>query len=222
MCEIKFHVRLPIFVARQWVRHRTASINEVSARYSVLKDEFYLPDEKDIASQSKFDKQSRDPDAPLASDVAEAVQAMIETSCRLSFDTYKTMTSEADEDDLQPGEFKVARELARLPLPVATYTSWYWKVNLRNLLHFLHLRMDEHAQAEIRAYAYTMAVITAKWVPWAYESWLRHVNDAETFSADEMDGLKFLIDESSVEITAENLGLSKRQFAEFQKKLGLS
>ena len=218
MCEIKFHVKMPIFVARQWVRHRTASINEVSARYSVLKTEFYLPSEKDIGEQSQFNKQGRDPDAPLASDMAEAVQALIETSYRLSGDAYRTMTDTAD------GEPKVARELARLPLPVATYTQWYWKVNLRNLLHFLHLRTDEHAQAEIRAYANVMWNLAAYWVPWAMESWERHVKNAVKFSADEMVVLRHMIENSKdfdeIDFQSDQFSLSERQIRELQTKTG--
>jgi thymidylate synthase (FAD) len=162
MVELKFHVKLPIFVARQWVRHRTASINEVSARYSVLPDEFYVPAPSAIREQGVTNRQGsgevHDGAETIADDMACAMQA--------AFKQYRL--------DLKEG---VSRETARVTLPVSTYTEWYWKANLLNVFRFLHLRMDHHAQHEIRVYADAMARLVRQIAPWSFEAfedyWLR-------------------------------------------------
>lgn len=158
MAEIKVHVKAPIFVARQWVRHRTASWNEVSARYSEVPDEFYVPAPEAVATQAKTNKQGRG--EPLGPRDTDAARTMIEGGSKRAFNTYKCLLS-----------LGVARELARSVLPVNFYTEWYWKVDLRNLLHFLDLRLDPHAQYEIREYAKALEQIVAAWVPWTHEAW---------------------------------------------------
>lgn len=160
MVELKVHVKAPIFVARQWVRHRTASWNEVSARYSVMAPEFYLPAPEAIAAQSTSNKQGRG--EPLDPETARAVAGDIDRASRTAFTYYEGL--------LRMG---VARELARMVLPVNLYTEWYWKIDLRNLLHFIELRTDAHAQYEIRQYATALEEIVAAWVPATYEAF-RH------------------------------------------------
>jgi thymidylate synthase (FAD) len=158
MVEFKFLVKLPIFVARQWIRHRTANVNEMSARYSVMEDEFYTPDESNVRFQSDVNKQGSselDVPAELRTRVLDTLRAGAERA----YGEYEDMV-EAD----------VARELARVHLPVSLYTQWYWKIDLHNLLHFLYLRMDEHAQYEIRVFAEAMARIVRDIVPWTWEA----------------------------------------------------
>lgn len=157
MCEIKFHVKLPIFVARQWIRHRMANVNEYSARYSILDREFYLPEPQHIAMQSADNKQGRG--EPVTLEQAQRVIDVLREDSSRSYEHYEGMLSDG-----------VSRELARMNLPVNYYTQWYWKVDLHNLLHFLSLRMDAHAQYEIRAYADVIGGIVAKWVPHAWEA----------------------------------------------------
>lgn len=159
MCEIKLHIKLPIFVSRQWVRHRTASINEVSARYSVLPEEFYIPDPKQIQSQSKINKQGRE--GRIAGEL-EAQQFFMQHS-QLSYTIYKQLL-----------ELGVARELARMVLPLNIYTEMYWKIDLHNLMHFLKLRLDPHAQWEIRQYAEAISEIVKEWVPVSWAAFEQH------------------------------------------------
>ena len=162
MAELKVHVKAPIFVARQWVRHRTASWNEVSARYSEMPAEFYIPAPEAIAAQSTSNKQGRG--ETLSEEVGKAAAGDIERASRMAFAYYEGL--------LRMG---VARELARMVLPVNLYTEWYWKIDLRNLLHFIELRTDAHAQYEIRQYACVLEEIVSKWVPATYEAF-RHRN----------------------------------------------
>jgi len=165
MVELKFHVKLPIFVARQWVRHRTASINEVSARYSVLPDEFYVPEPDQVGAQATANRQGRSEGALDASTV-ESTRDALRATAEGAFSTYQELLGA-----------QVARELSRAVLPVSTYTEWYWKANLLNVFRFLHLRMDHHAQHEIRVYADAMARLVREVAPWSFEAfedyWLR-------------------------------------------------
>ena len=155
MCEIKLHVKLPIFVARQWVRHRTANINEYSARYSILDREFYIPDAEVIASQSERNRQGRGDLVP-AEQAAWVQELLIQDALR-AYDHYgELLNQDPNGDPLDPGRDGLARELARINLSLNYYTQWYWKVDLHNLLNFLHLRADAHAQYEIRVYAETI------------------------------------------------------------------
>lgn len=162
MCEITLHVKLPIFVARQWIRHRTANVNEMSGRYRELPEEYYVPAPDAVRAQSTTNKQGRGEDMDSGA-VGHFIRSH-ELSCQRAFAAYR--------DAIEDG---IARELARIMLPVATYTEWYWKIDLRNLLHFLALRMDAHAQWEIRQYADIIGnEIVAPWVPWTWEAF----NDA--------------------------------------------
>ena len=163
MCEIKFHIKLPIFVARQWVRHRTANINEYSARYSVLDNEFYVPEPAQLGVQHQHKKQARG--AQLEDDKHDKIISVIEKNSQASYKDYQWMID----------EMGLAREVARASLPVNIYTQWYWKINLHNLLNFISLRKDPHAQYEIRVYAEILADIVEKWVPLTYEAFSDYV-----------------------------------------------
>jgi thymidylate synthase (FAD) len=182
MCDIKLHVKLPIFVARQWVRHRTASINEYSARYSVMEREFYVPEPKDVQTQSATNKQGRD--VRLPSDLAEEYCDRVKINANEAFDEYKLFL-----------DYGVARELARIDLPLGTYTEWYWKVNLHNLMHFLQLRTDPHAQWEIRQYADVICdYILPKWVPMVTHAYQQYRAGAVSLSSGELRILKTILD----------------------------
>lgn len=165
MCEIKLHVKLPIFVARQWIRHRTANVNEYSGRYSVMDEDFYVPEKKDFLLQSRSNKQGRE--GKLPDDVIEASLQSIRELSELGYETYKAMIDAG-----------VARELARMVLGTNFYTQWYWKIDLRNLFNFLALRTDSHAQFEIRAYAWVIDAIVSKWVPMAHAAYKESYNGA--------------------------------------------
>jgi thymidylate synthase (FAD) len=206
MCEIKLHVKLPIFVARQWVRHRTASLNEVSARYSVLDREFYIPRPEDIRYQSRQNKQGGA--EPVDPHLAEALVSILDSECNAAFTTYDF----AVKDD-------IARETARIGLPLSTYTQWYWKVDLHNLFNFLALRADPHAQSEIRAYADILLLIAEQWVPVAAAAFREHRLCAVTFSASAMDALRDLVAGRSGRMFD---GLPKRERDEALKALGLA
>jgi len=164
MVAFKFHVKLPIFVARQWIRHRTGSFNEVSARYSVLPEEFYIPNEEDITTQDVKNRQGRTVEQVAD---ANAARFIIEQHSRMAYTTYQHLL-----------EMGVARELARMVLPLNIYTEWYWQVNLKNLLDFLRLRLDPHAQKEFRDYGKAILKLIAPSVPVTIESWKRHYLNA--------------------------------------------
>lgn len=175
---LTFHLKMPIFVARQWVRHRTAHLNEVSARYSVLKEEFYLPARDDIAAQSEENKQGRS-SVPAAPAVAERALDRFAKGQRAAYTDYRALLS----DD-------IARELARICLPVSTYTEMYWQIDLHNLFHFLRLRMDAHAQKEIRDFAEVVYALTRRVAPLACEAFAEYRLGAVTFSKSEIGALK--------------------------------
>lgn len=183
MCEIKLHVKLPIYVARQWIRHRTANVNEYSARYSLLAREFHIPEPGDLAPQSTDNKQGRSGGYDPVT--AQQIISLILGAAEGAFDAYDEMIEE--------GGPNVARETARTVLPLSTYTEWYWKVDLHNLLHFLKLRMHPHAQLEIRKYADVMYALVESWVPHIAEAFEDYVLHAHTFSRAEMDVLRRLI-----------------------------
>jgi thymidylate synthase (FAD) len=170
MCEIKLHVKLPIFVARQWVRHRTANINEYSARYSILKDEFYIPDNNVLAEQSKLNRQGRDL-RPLDRSQAEKILQRFTDDADRAFRSYHWLLNTDNDgnpqDETRP---RLSRELARIGLPLSTYTEWYWKIDLHNLLKFIRLRSSLHAQYEIRTYASEIAKIVRAWTPNVFSS----------------------------------------------------
>jgi thymidylate synthase (FAD) len=177
MAELKLHVKLPIFVARQWIRHRTASVNEYSARYSVVEDEFYLPSGEAISQQSEANKQGRG--EVLQGDAAHKVESTMSTVAKQAYDAYRGLLG----TDTGKQDTGVARELARAVLPVSFYTQWYWKTDLHNLLRFLELRMDPHAQWEIRQYAFRIAGIVEQWVPATYKAFRDYRLDRLELSA---------------------------------------
>jgi len=207
MVELKFHVKLPIFVARQWIRHRTANVNEYSGRYSVMKDEFYVPDGQAIHYQSKRNKQGREGDVPA--ELRHKVMEILTTSQKHMYDEYSQLLEE-----------DIARELARINLPLSLYTEWYWKIDLHNLFHFLHLRIDPHAQYEIRVYANAIAEITKKVVPMAWEAFEDYILKAQTFSRIEMKILAEKLDLSNItKEFLESKGMKGREAEEFLEKL---
>jgi thymidylate synthase (FAD) len=177
MAELKLHVRLPIFVARQWIRHRTASVNEYSARYSILDREFYFPTAVNIREQTKDNRQGRG-EAVTDRD-ADAIIGLMREDTERSYEHYLWMLNE-EKDPSRPS---VARELARISLPLNTYTQWYWKTNLHNLMHFVQLRADPHAQFEIRAYAEEIMKVMMKWVPVTFEAFLEYRANSKQLSA---------------------------------------
>lgn len=207
MVEFKFHVKLPVFVARQWIRHRTASANEISARYSEMNDEMYIPPLEQISSQSKDNKQGRN-SKPFPTDQAQEIQDLIHKSNEAQYEVYRAL--------LEKG---VARELARTVLPVSHYTEWFWKVNLRNLMNFLALRLDYHAQWEIRVYAEAMANIVKEIVPSAYEAFEDYVLHSKTFSRLELDSIKQAMNMQELELIAISKGLKGRELSEFLAKV---
>jgi len=212
MAEIKYHVKLPIFVARQWIRHRMASVNEISARYSILDREFYLPEPEQVAAQSAVNRQGRG--GSLPAEQAAAVIELLRADAERTQDSYAWMLN---EDEADPSRTGVARELARIDLTLSTYTQWYWKTDLHNLLNFLHLRADAHAQHEIRVYAEAMATSVAAWVPLSFAAWLEYRQGAASFSATQLSVLRRMLKGEAVEQGSS--GMSKREWGELQAVL---
>ena len=218
MCEIKLHVKLPIFIARQWIRHRTANVNEYSASYSILDKEFYIPSVENLASQSQINKQGRAEN--LSPEEAEKVIELLKSDAEQTYRNYEVMLNEnSDGETLDDGSMGIARELARMNLTLNTYTQWYWKIDLNNLLHFLALRADAHAQYEIRVYADIILDIVKKWVPVTYEAFEDYRVGGTQLSAKEILILKKIIKGETVDPDAE--GISKREWGELQKKFDL-
>jgi len=209
MCEIKFHVKLPIFVARQWIRHRTASVNEYSARYSILDKEFYLPDQANLAAQSVTNRQGRG--TVLEGEEAAEVMQILRDDAERCYAHYASMLNEGENAD--PNRQGLARELARMNLTLNTYTQWYWKTNLHNLFHFLSLRADSHAQHEIRVYADIMLEMTQAWVPAATQAFRDYRLGAVTLSAQMVSALQRIL--AGEAVTQDSSGLSKREWTEF-------
>ena len=207
MCEIKFHVKLPIFVARQWIRHRTANVNEISARYSVLDKEYYLPAPAQLAAQSSVNRQGRG--EALPPERAAAVLELLRADAERCYRHYEEM--------LDPDGAGLARELARLNLTLATYTQWYWKIDLHNLFHFLALRADAHAQYEIRAYAGAMLEVVRRWVPLAYGAFVKNRLGAVTLSAPALAVVRRMLAGEAVEQAGS--GLSPREWRELMAAL---
>ena len=218
MCEIKLHVKLPIFIARQWIRHRTANVNEYSARYSILDKEFYIPSVENLASQSQINKQGRAEN--LSPEEAEKVIELLKSDAEQTYRNYEVMLNEnSDGETLDESSMGIARELARMNLTLNTYTQWYWKIDLNNLLHFLALRADAHAQYEIRVYADIILDIVKKWVPVTYEAFEDYRVGGTQLSAKEILILKKIIKGETVDPDAE--GIYKREWGELQKKFDL-
>jgi thymidylate synthase (FAD) len=218
MCEIKFHVKLPIFVARQWIRHRTANVNEYSARYSILDNEFYLPAPEHLAAQASLNRQGRGE----ALDEAAARRALdlLREDASRAYAGYAQLLNEDDSGNrLDPERPGLARELARINLTLGFYTQWYWKTDLHNLMHFLSLRADSHAQYEIRAYAEIMLDIMQRWVPMTHAAFLDYRLNAATISAAGLGVIRRLI--ANEPVTQEDSGLSPREWRELMALLGI-
>ncbi|MBL9057607.1 MAG: FAD-dependent thymidylate synthase [Rhodobacteraceae bacterium] len=210
MCEVKLHVKLPVFVARQWIRHRTANVNEYSARYSILDREFYIPEPAQLAAQSTVNNQGRG--AVLEGAEAARVLEMLKSDAGRSYDHYEAMLS-------QEGQQGLARELARMNLPMNIYTQWYWKTDLHNLFHFLRLRADAHAQYEIRVYAEAIAEAVRDWVPLAFAAFEDYRMGGVTLSGKAIAVLKRRL--AGEAVTQEDSGMSKGEWREFMEVWGV-
>ena len=211
MCEIKYHVKLPIFIARQWIRHRTANVNEYSARYSILDKEFYLPEPKHLAAQSKSNRQGRGD--IIEGDQTKQVLELLKNDAERTYNDYEMMLNERyDGTIIDEKKVGLARELARMNLTLNTYTQWYWKIDLLNLMNFLRLRADDHAQYEIRAYADAMLETVKKWVPITYEAFIDYRVGGTEISAKGKIVIQKLI--SGEKVSVDESGLSKREWNE--------
>lgn len=208
MCEVKFHVKLPVFVARQWIRHRTANVNEYSARYSILDREFYIPAPEHLAAQSTVNNQGRG-EVLQGAEAARVLDLLREDAMR-AYDHYEDMLT----PDAAAGKLGLARELARMNLPANVYTQWYWKIDLHNLFHFLRLRADAHAQYEIRAYAEVMGRLTRDWVPLAYEAFEDYRLGGVSLSGKAVAVLKRRL--AGETVTQDTSGMSKGEWREFE------
>jgi thymidylate synthase (FAD) len=216
MCEIKYHIKLPIFVARQWIRHRTANVNEYSARYSILDKEFYIPAADQLASQSSDNRQGRG--HVLAGEEAARVLDLLRSDSNQAYDHYAEMLNEGEDGaPRDPERDGLARELARMNLTLNYYTQWYWKTDLHNLLHFLSLRADAHAQYEIRVYAEAMLESLERWVPLAYAAFMEYEHGGVRLSASALDVVKRMI--AGEKISQAESGISKREWRELMTLL---
>ncbi len=217
MCEIKYHVKLPIFVARQWIRHRTANVNEYSARYSILDNEFYIPSPEHLAVQSTSNRQGRGDSLPP--DEAARVLDLLREDANRSYRDYAYMLNE-DESGKTVDENRsgLARELARMNLSLNFYTQWYWKTDLHNLLNFLSLRADAHAQYEIRVYADAMIGTLERWVPLCAEAFRQYRVGGAQLSANALNVVKKMLAGEAIDQPAS--GMSKREWGELMQVLG--
>jgi thymidylate synthase (FAD) len=217
MCEIKYHIKLPIFVARQWIRHRTANVNEYSARYSILDKEFYIPAPEHLAAQSAVNRQGRG--ETLEGEAAQRVLDLLRADAAQTYAHYEEMLNERpDGTVIDEGRAGLARELARMDLPLNIYTQWYWKCDLHNLLHFLSLRADAHAQYEIRAYAEVMLDTVRRWVPATYAAFANYVMEGSHLSGAGLAVVRRLL--AGEQVAQEDSGLSKREWRELMAVLG--
>lgn len=207
MVEFKFHIKLPIFVARQWIRHRTANVNEYSGRYSEMKDEFYIPELEQIRFQSQINKQGRSEET-LDENTSKEILQLLKANQLKSYEDYKALLDKG-----------LTREIARITLPLSNYTEWYWKIDLHNLFHFLNLRLDSHAQYEIRVYAEAIANIVKVVVPLAWEAFEDYQLNSIYFSRQELKIIKKYLDINSLEQLENSDNLSKRELNEFKEKI---
>ena len=198
---LTFHVKMPIFVARQWIRHRTARVNEISGRYSIMRDEFYLPADMDVAKQSTDNKQGRSTE-PVTHQYAAEVQKKLEEGQKQAYSDYSELV-----------ETGLARELARVNLPLSLYTEMYWQIDLHNLFHFLRLRLDGHAQKEIRDYAEVILEITRAVAPLATSSFENYMRNGVNFSGEEMEELRKMLDGKEPSLTGKKLDRLKEKIA---------
>ena len=218
MCEIKYHVKLPIFIARQWIRHRTANVNEYSARYSILDKEFYLPSKENLAAQSTNNRQGRG--NVISGGQAEEVLSLLKDDAERTYKNYEEMLNERyDGSVIDESKIGLARELARMNLTLNTYTQWYWKTDLLNLMNFLRLRADHHAQYEIRAYADVMLNTLKRWVPITYDAFMDYRVGGTEISSKGKDVLKKLI--RGEKISIQETDLSKREWNELMSAFNL-
>ncbi|MGD1015378.1 MAG: FAD-dependent thymidylate synthase [Roseiarcus sp.] len=218
MAEIKLHVRLPIFVARQWIRHRTASVNEYSARYSVLEREFYVPEVEAVGAQSTANRQGRRGDFDPAE--AQLVADIFKSDAERAYGRYlELLNQDAEGNVLSATRTGVARELARIDLPLSFYTQWYWKIDLHNLLSFLSLRAHPNAQLEIRAYAQEILKIVAVWVPHTYEAFVDYRRDSYELSRGALEAVRRML--RGERVVASDVGLSPREWRELGERLGV-
>ena len=218
MCEIKYHIKLPIFIARQWIRHRTANVNEYSARYSILDKEFYLPSKENLAAQSLNNRQGRG--EVITGNQADEVLKLLKHDAERTYDNYETMLNERyDGSIIDKKKSGLARELARMNLTLNTYTQWYWKTDLLNLMNFLRLRADHHAQYEIRAYANVMLDTLKKWVPITYDAFMDYRVGGTEVSSKGKILIQKLINGEKIDI--ESSGLSKREWNELMTSFNL-
>lgn len=218
MCEIKLHIKLPIFIARQWIRHRTANVNEYSGRYSILDREFYVPAPEHLAAQSVSNRQGRGD--VLEGEEAHRVLDILKSDAQQCYDHYQEMLNEDEVGNVVDEEKQgLARELARMNLPVNFYTQWYWKIDLHNFMHFLALRADDHAQYEIRVYAQAMLDVLKRWVPITYAAFMDYRMGAAEVSQKGIDVVRRMI--KGEDVNAENSGMSKREWAELMATLDL-
>lgn len=223
MCEIKFHIKVPIFIARQWIRHRTANINEYSGRYSVMSNEFYIPEKNQIMEQSKDNKQGRG--NLLESDLTEKVLKDIKNISDQAFEMYNKLINleenkaNTKNQEEQAKKVGLARELARIILPLSSYTEFYWKIDLHNLLHFLFLRTHSHAQYEIREYANVMIDIVKKWTPITYDAFVNYKQKSVRISK---EGHKVINDAlKNKNINKKDYSLSNREWEELEEQFNL-
>jgi thymidylate synthase (FAD) len=216
MAEIKLHVKLPIFVARQWIRHRTANVNEYSARYSILDNEFYLPEVNQLAPQSRKNRQGRSDELDLGE--AKAALELLRAEAQRSYAAYQTLLNRDGQNaEIDPSRKGLARELARMTLPVNFYTQWYLKIDAHNLLHFIELRADEHAQYEIRAYANVLLNILSRWMPLTHEAFVDYRINAVKLSCGAVAVVRSLL--AGKEVKQEDSKLSPTEWRELLELL---
>ena len=214
MCEIKYHVKLPIFIARQWIRHRTANVNEYSARYSILDKEFYIPAKEQLSAQATNNRQGRGD--LITGEQADEVLKILKDDAVRTYDNYEKMLNERfDGTIIDEKKSGLARELARMNLTLNSYTQWYWKTDLLNLMNFLFLRADSHAQYEIRVYAEKMLDTVKKWVPITHAAFLDYRVGAAHLSSKGLKIVKSMINGNK--ISYEDSGLSKREWNELME-----
>jgi thymidylate synthase (FAD) len=217
MCEIKYHVKLPIFVARQWIRHRTANVNEYSARYSILDNEFYIPAPEHLATQATVNRQGRG--AVIEGAAAQRVLGLLREEAERAYAGYAELLNEDEAGERRDPSWRgLARELARMNLSLNFYTQWYWKTDLHNLMHFLSLRADPHAQYEIRAYAEIMLNTVKRWAPLAYGAFLEYRMNAALISATGLAVIRRMLAGEPVDQSSS--GLSPREWRELMAMLG--
>lgn len=217
MCEVKFHVKLPIFVARQWIRHRTANVNEISGRYSILDKEFYVPAPENLAAQSVINRQGRG--HVLEGEEAARVLGLLRDDAERAYAHYGEMLNEDEAGNiLDPERQGLARELARMNLSLNYYTQWYWKTDLHNFMNFLSLRADAHAQWEIRVYAEAMLEVLDRWVPHTAAAFRQYRLGSATLSAAGLAVVKRML--AGEIVSQEDSGLGKREWGELMAVLG--